>query len=151
MAHAQIAFFARLAKENTPPNRVLAGQKTLLSRTMHDIRYDELHDEFVVNNPFAYAVLVFDGGASGEDPPKRIIQGPKTTLGGSSRLEIDPVNNEILVPEGGGVLVFDDIAHPAHPYLIEVWRRVVREFPFLSSYEYTEQGYGIAFAVRPRE
>ena len=107
MAHAQIAFFARMAKENTPPNRVLAGQKTLLSRTMHDIRYDPVHDEFVVNNPFAYALLVFDGGASGEQPPKRIIQGPKTKVGGSSRLEIDPINNEILVPEGRGVLVFD--------------------------------------------
>ena len=111
MAHAQIAFFARLAKENTPPNRVLAGQKTLLSRTMHDIRYDDVHDEFVVNNPFAYAVLVFAGGASGEDGPKRIIQGPKTTIGGSSRLEIDPVNNEILIPEGGGVVVFDRMAN----------------------------------------
>ena len=111
MAHAQIAFFARLAKENTPPNRVLAGQKTLLSRTMHDIRYDAVHDEFVVNNPFAYAVLVFGGGASGEAPPKRIIQGPKTQIGGSSRLEMDPVNNEILVPEGGRVLVFDRMAN----------------------------------------
>jgi hypothetical protein len=111
VAHAQIAFFARMAKENTPPNRVLAGQKTLLSRTMHDIRYDEVHDEFVVNNPFAYAVLVFEGGASGEQSPKRIIQGPKTTIGSSSRLEIDPVNNEILIPEGGGVLVFDRTAN----------------------------------------
>src|SRR5689334_12173694 len=96
-----------MAKENTTPNRVLAGQKTLLSRTMHDIRYDDLHDEFLVNNPFAYAVLVFDGGANGEDAPKRIIQGPKTRIGSSSRLEVDPVNNEILIPEGRGVLVFD--------------------------------------------
>ena len=111
MAHAQIAFFARSAKENTPPTRVLSGQKTLLARTMHDIRYDEPHDEFIVNNPFAYAVLVFDGGANGEQAPKRIIQGPKTQIGGSSRLEIDPVNNEILVPEGGRVLVFDRMAN----------------------------------------
>jgi hypothetical protein len=107
VAHAQIASFPRLAKENTPPTRVLAGQKTLMSRTMHDIRYDAVHDEFIVNNPFAYAVLVFAGGASGEQAPKRVIQGPKTQLGSSSRLESDPVNNEILVPEGGRVLVFD--------------------------------------------
>jgi hypothetical protein len=78
---------------------------------MHDIRYDELHDEFIVNNPFAYAVLVFDGGANGEQPPKRVIQGPRTQLGSSSRLETDPVNNEILVPEGGRVLVFDRMAN----------------------------------------
>jgi hypothetical protein len=100
-----------MAKENTPPTRVLAGQKTLLSRTMHDIRYDPIHDEFIVNNPFAFAVLVFRGGASGEEPPIRIIQGPKTQLGSSSRLEIDPVNNEILIPEGRGVTVFDRLAN----------------------------------------
>jgi hypothetical protein len=111
VAHAQIAFFARLAKENTQPKRMLAGQKTLMSRTMHDIRYDPVHDEFIVNNPFAYAVLVFRGGANGEEAPIRIIQGPKTQLGGSSRLEIDPINNEILVPEGGRILVFDRTAN----------------------------------------
>ena len=83
MAHAQIAFFARLAKENTQPNRLLAGQNTLMSRTMHDIRYDPVHDEFIVNNPFAYAVLVFRGGANGQEAPVRVIQGPKTGLGGS--------------------------------------------------------------------
>ena len=111
MAHAQIAFFARMAKENTQPNRLLAGQGTLMSRTMHDIRHDPIHDEFIVNNPFAYAVLVFRGGADGEEAPIRVIQGPKTMLGGSSRLELDPINNEILVPEGGQVLVFDRTAN----------------------------------------
>ncbi len=100
-----------MAKENTPPNRLLAGQHTLMSRTMHDIRYDPLHDEFIVNNPFAYAVLVFRGEASGDEAPIRVIQGPRTQLGGASRLELDPINNEILVPEGGRVLVFDRTAN----------------------------------------
>jgi hypothetical protein len=107
VAHAQIAAFARLAKENTPPSRVIQGQQTLLARTMHDIRYDSIHDEFFVNNPFAYAVLVFRGGASGEEPPIRIIQGPRTRIGSTSRLGIDPVNNEIFVSGTGGMLVFD--------------------------------------------
>ena len=48
----------------------------------------------------------------------------------------------------GGVLVFDDIAHPAHPYLLGVWRRALARFPFLSGHEFTETGYGVAFAVR---
>ena len=48
----------------------------------------------------------------------------------------------------GGILVFDDIAHPAHPYLLGVWRRALARFPFLSGYEFTETGYGVAFAVR---
>ena len=33
---------------------------------MHDIRYDAIHDEFYVNNPFAYAILTFRGAADGE-------------------------------------------------------------------------------------
>lgn len=47
----------------------------------------------------------------------------------------------------GGVLVFDDIAHPAHPYLLDVWRRATVGHPDLVTYEYVETGYGIAFAV----
>jgi hypothetical protein len=78
---------------------------------MHDIRYDEIHDEIYVTNPFANAVLVFRGGADGEEPPVRIIQGPKTRLGGASRLEVDPVNHEIFVPGGGGILVYPRTAN----------------------------------------
>ena len=92
---------------------MLAGQKTLLSRTMHDIRYDEVHDEFLVTNPFAEAILVFRGGANGEEAPIRIIQGPHTQLqgtGGSAagvdRLDVDPVHNEIFIPAGDRILVY---------------------------------------------
>ena len=88
------------------PTRLLAGQKTLLARTMHDIQYDAVHDEFLVTNPFAQAILTFRGGADGEEPPIRIIQGPSTQLGGSSRLAVDPVNDEILVPGGNRILVY---------------------------------------------
>ncbi|PYS06634.1 MAG: hypothetical protein DMG17_32160, partial [Acidobacteria bacterium] len=107
MAHPQIAVFARLAKENSQPTRVLAGQNTLLSRTMHDIRYDAVHDEIFVNNPFAQAILVFRGSAQGEEPPIRIIQGPNTRLEGQvDRLDVDPVHNEIYVPNHEKILVF---------------------------------------------
>ncbi len=110
MAHPQIAAFARLAGENTKPTRALGGQKTLLSRTIHDIRYDELHDEFLVTNPFARAILVFPGGADGEDAPLRVIQGPKTTIIGADRLDVDPLHDEILLPEGDRILVFSRTA-----------------------------------------
>jgi len=111
VAHPQIAVFARLAKENAKPTRVIFGQKTLLSRTMHDIRYDEIHDEFIVTNPYAQAILFFRGGANGEEAPIRYIQGPKTMLAGAvysglDRVEVDPVNNEVLVGVGNSVLFF---------------------------------------------
>jgi hypothetical protein len=106
VAHPQIAVFARLANAGTPPARVIAGQATKLSRTMHDIRYDAVHDEIFVGNPFAQAILVFRGSASGEDAPIRIIQGPHTHMQTPDVLEVDPVHNEIFVPDIEGILVF---------------------------------------------
>ncbi|APR85737.1 Glycosyltransferase [Minicystis rosea] len=50
----------------------------------------------------------------------------------------------------GGILVFDDIVHPLHPYLVDVWRSAVAEDGGLSAGEYAELGYGVAFAVRTR-
>jgi len=47
----------------------------------------------------------------------------------------------------GGILVFDDISHPAHPYLLNCWQRATAVHPNLLTYEYVETGYGIAFAV----
>ena len=106
MAHPQIATFARLAKGGDAPQRLIFGQATKLSRTMHDIRYNETRDEMYVGNPFAQAILTFRGGANGQESPIRIIQGSKTMLDAPDTLEIDVVNNEILVPQGDEVLVF---------------------------------------------
>ncbi len=107
-----------MAKENTKPTRLIAGQATLLSRTMHDIRYDPIHDEFLVTNPFAQAILVFRGGANGEEAPIRIIQGPHTLLdgggiatSGADRLEVDPVHDEIFIPAGDRILVYPRTAN----------------------------------------
>ncbi|PYS25182.1 MAG: hypothetical protein DMG11_23380 [Acidobacteria bacterium] len=105
--HPQIAAFARLATENTPPLRTLQGQKTLISRTMHAFGYDPIHDEIVVNSPLAQAILIFRGGANGEEAPIRVIQGPHTRIigtatGANSKVNVDPEHNEILLPTGDG-------------------------------------------------
>jgi hypothetical protein len=63
---------------------------------MHAIHYNEVRDEIVVPNQFAQAVLTFRGGASGEEPPIRVIQGNRTQLRGSSGVVIDTKNNEII-------------------------------------------------------
>jgi DNA-binding beta-propeller fold protein YncE len=65
-----------------------------------------VNDEILVPNPFSNAILVFRGGANGQEPPIRIIQGPKTELDGPDRLDIDTVHREIFVPDGDQVLVF---------------------------------------------
>ncbi len=95
MNHPQIAAFARLAEENAVPTRKLEGQLTGLGRTMHDLAYDAIHDEIVVSSPFAQAILTFRGGADGEEPPIRIIQGPRTQIvseRGLDKVTIDTVN-----------------------------------------------------------
>ena len=104
MAHPQIAVFARLANGNAPTVRRIEGQAAKLSRTMHSIFFDHIHDEIVVTNPFAQAVLTFRGDANGEVPPIRIIQGPKTGLEQPDVMSADPVNNEYYVPAAGNAV-----------------------------------------------
>jgi len=95
-----------MANGGAEPLRRIEGQKSLLGRTMHAIAYDEIHDEFIVPQQFAQALLTFRGSASGEEPPARVIQGSRTMLEQPARLGLDAVNNEIYVPEEDKVLVY---------------------------------------------
>ena len=74
---------------------------------MHGFAFDDLHDEIVVTSPLTQSVLIFRGGANGEEPPIRVIQGRNTQIlgnatGGNDKVSVDPVNNEIYVPLGDG-------------------------------------------------
>lgn len=48
----------------------------------------------------------------------------------------------------GGLVVFDDIAHPAHPGLLQVWYDVMKNRPNFELKESTEYPYGWAIALR---
>lgn len=48
----------------------------------------------------------------------------------------------------GGVVVFDDIRHPAHPYLHDVWNKAVTSDRRYATWEFDEIGFGVALAVR---
>jgi hypothetical protein len=98
--------FASLADGDARRVRAIEGQKTMLGRTMHAIAYDAVHDEIFVPQQFGQGILVFDGKSTGEVAPKRVIEGPDTQLIALDRLGVDPINNEIYVPEGRKVLVF---------------------------------------------
>lgn len=87
--------------------RIIEGGHTKLSRTSHAIAFDEIHDEIVVPNPFAEAVLFFAGNASGDAAPIRVIQGPKTLLEENDELALDPVHGEVVVPTRQAILIFD--------------------------------------------
>ncbi len=104
----RILAFARSANGNVGPVRSIEGQGTKLSRTMHGIVYDDVHDEIIVPVHLAGAVLVFRGDAKGEEAPIRVIQGPRTRILRPETVALDTVHNEIFVGEDGGkdVLVF---------------------------------------------
>lgn len=112
MTQPRIATFARVANGNVAPKRVIEGQAAKLGRTMHGIDYSEVRDEIVATNPPAAAVLVFRGGANGEEAPIRVIQGPKTRLVYPHTAIFDSVNKEILVTDAHGsrILVYAEEA-----------------------------------------
>lgn len=103
--------FAREANGQADRLRAIEGQKTLLGRTMHAIAYDEIHDEIYVTQQFGQGILVFRGQAGGEEPPLRVINGSKTQLIAPDRLAVDPVHDEIYVPEGVKILVYPRTAN----------------------------------------
>src|ERR1700758_2435481 len=69
---------------------------------MHGIAADAVHDESIVPVHLAGAVLVFRAGASGEEAPIRIIQGPHTRILRPETVNVDVKNNEIVVGEDVG-------------------------------------------------
>lgn len=91
------------------PERVIEGQDTSLSRTMHGVAYDELHDEISIPVALGGAVLVFKGDAAGAERPVRVIQGSKTRMIRPQTIAVDPVHDEILVGDttARAVFVFD--------------------------------------------
>jgi hypothetical protein len=99
--------FARLANGNVKQTRILMGQTTKLSRTMHGLYYDAVHDEIVVPVALAGAVLTFRGGAQGAEAPIRVIQGPRTQIMRPDTVYVDTKNDEVYTPSGdGSLLVF---------------------------------------------
>jgi hypothetical protein len=101
--------FARLANGNVKPERVIEGQGTSLSRTMHGVAYDEVNDEMSIPVALGGAILVFRGGAAGEEPPIRTIQGAQTGLMRPQTIAVDPVHDEIIVGDttARAIFVFD--------------------------------------------
>jgi DNA-binding beta-propeller fold protein YncE len=112
--HPRIAAFARMADTDAAATRVIQGQNTLLNRTVHGIKYNEIHDEIVVNSNIGQAVLTYRGGAEGDEAPIRVIQGPSTQLVDPVSVAIDQVHDEIFVfqrgPASRKVLVFERTA-----------------------------------------
>lgn len=76
---------------------------------MHGVAYDEVNDEISIPVALGGAILVFRGGAQGEEPPIRVIQGSKTRLIRPQTIAVDPIHDEIIVGDttARAVFVFD--------------------------------------------
>jgi DNA-binding beta-propeller fold protein YncE len=59
--------------------------------------YDALHDVIVASAPMAGSIVFLRGGANGEEPPLRVIQGPKTQLRTPFQVAVDTKHNELWV------------------------------------------------------
>lgn len=79
---------------------------------MHGVAYDEVNDEISIPVALGGAILVFRGGASGQEAPIRTIQGPETRLMRPQTIAVDPVHDEIIVGDttARAIFVFDRTA-----------------------------------------
>jgi hypothetical protein len=98
VGHPSIAAFPRTANGSVAPVREIAGQRTLISRTIHDMAYDPIHDEIVVPAWYIFGISTFKGGDHGDVAPNRVIYGPKTQIKNAEAVAIDPIHEEIFVP-----------------------------------------------------
>jgi|GEM_PF-706598 WD40 repeat protein len=84
-----------MASGAAAPVRVIHGQNTKLTKTGHGIGYSLARDEIFTSSASAGAITVYRGDASGNVPPIRIIQGPKTRLVAPWALTVDDPHREI--------------------------------------------------------
>ena len=89
-----ISVYARTAKDDAAPLRVIQGPNTELSVPMK-IFVDTVNNELFVANSGTSAILVFSRTASGNVAPKRKIQGPDTGLKKPVGLYVDTKNDEV--------------------------------------------------------
>lgn len=92
--------------------------------------HETLPEFFAAHPEKSYSIIVVDGDHSDE----------------GALQDLRDVLPHLAV---GGVLIFDDICHPLHPNLLNIWRQAIEEVSFdLQTCEYTGLGYGVAWAVR---
>lgn len=117
----QVEVYRRLASDKEKPIRVLMGESTRLSDA-HGIAIDTKNRLMYVNNwgnisdyktpgtgRFESAsITVYSMDATGDVPPIRVIQGPKTQLNWPGAMSPDPETGDIYVANdmGHSVLVF---------------------------------------------
>jgi hypothetical protein len=97
VSHPRVAIFPRTANGQVAPVRIIQGQNTRLSRSMHGVAIDNVNNEIFVPSTLEDAILVFNRTDSGDVAPKRVIQGSLTGINKPQGITVDTVNNEIAL------------------------------------------------------
>ncbi len=113
MSHPRLAVFARKAKGQVAPLRILEGQRTGLSRSSHGVFLDAANNEVVASSPLGGAIVVYGREQKGNTSPIRMIQGSLTHLNSPQGIAVDNTNHEVVVSNDGrlSILVFDRLAN----------------------------------------
>lgn len=101
VSHPRVAVFARMANGQVPPLRVIEGQNTRISRSLHGVAFDGVNNEVLVPSTLEDAVLVFNRLDAGDVAPTRVIQGALTLISKPQGIAVDTTNNEIALANEG--------------------------------------------------
>jgi len=115
-----ILTFRGAANGEEAPIRVIQGKLTQILGVgaVGKVSIDPKNNEILIATP-EQKILIFDREANGNVAPKRVLTGPDTQLqlgtqrdgsGQSPPVRVDSVNNLLLVPSGGKMLIFDRTA-----------------------------------------
>ena len=95
-----ISVYPRDANGDTPPLRVITGEKTQMNWPT-GLAVDPDRQELYVANDMGDAVLVFSAAAEGDVSPIRVLRGDQTNLKNPTGLALDFENDELWVTNFG--------------------------------------------------
>lgn len=105
------------AHGDEPPVRVILGAKTgILGVGAMDKVTIDAHNSEIFLATARHNVLVFPREANGNVAPIRVLSGPDTLIkfgeqtdggGNVPAIRVDPIRDLLIVPAGGGLLIFD--------------------------------------------
>jgi DNA-binding beta-propeller fold protein YncE len=99
-----INIYARDARGNTAPLRVIKGPRTQLNWPSH-VAVHEGRGEIFVANDSEDSVLVFRVTDNGDVAPTRVIKGARTQIRNPTGISLDAANNEVWVASMGNYTI----------------------------------------------
>jgi DNA-binding beta-propeller fold protein YncE len=95
-----ISIYAKDARGDAPPLRVIQGPKTQMDWPTA-LSLDPERNELFVANDGGNSILVFDASASGDVAPLRVLKGPRSLVSNPTGIYLDKKNEELWVANFG--------------------------------------------------